>query len=285
MAKGGAKAKGGPDPEATGKERAGRRAAEEVRDGMLVGLGTGSTVHFTIVAIGERKPDVTCVATSVATEQLADELGIRVVPPGSVDRLDIAIDGADQVDADFNLIKGGGGADTREKIVASMSDRFVVVVDESKVADRLDIPVPIEVVEFAIDLVPKALTAFGATHVRQRSEPSDNGNPLLDAAFESHRRSAGARARARRDPRAHRARHLPRRDGGPGRGRRRRRGRRRARPGARSTTDVRRAPQSRAMLANFVRWSRNASRVMPVGPLRCLATITSAVPRWSDSGL
>lgn len=178
-------AKGGADPKASGKERAGRRAAEEVRDGMRVGLGTGSTVHFTIVAIGERKPDITCVATSVATERLADEVGLRVVPPGSVDRLDIAIDGADQVDSHFNLIKGGGGAHTREKIVASMSDRFVVVVDESKVSQTLDIPVPLEVIEFAIDLVPKALTAFGATHVRQRPEPSDNGNPLLDAAFEA----------------------------------------------------------------------------------------------------
>jgi ribose 5-phosphate isomerase A len=176
-------AKGEGNPKASGKERAGRRAAEEVRAGMRVGLGTGSTVHFTIVAIGERKPDVTCVATSVATEELAAEVGLRVVPPGTVDRLDIAIDGADQVDAHFNLIKGGGGAHTREKIVASMADRFVVVVDESKVAGQLDIPVPLEVIEFAIDLVPKALTAFGATHVRQRSAPSDNGNPLLDAAF------------------------------------------------------------------------------------------------------
>ena len=176
-------AKGDGDPKASGKERAGRRAAEEVRDGMHVGLGTGSTVHFTIVAIGERKPDVTCVATSVATQELAEELGIRIVPPGSVERLDLTIDGADQVDAHHNLVKGGGGAHTREKIVASMSDRFVVVVDESKVADTIDIPIPLEVIEFVVDIVPRALSSMGATHVRQRPEPSDNGNPLLDAAF------------------------------------------------------------------------------------------------------
>jgi len=172
------------DPHASGKEAAGRRAAEEVRDGMRVGLGTGSTVHYTIVAIGERKPDVTCVATSKATEALAEELGIHMVGPGAVDGLDLAIDGADQVDPQFNLVKGGGGAHTREKIVATMADRFVVVVDEAKVVERISGVIPIECIEFAVELVPKALFAMGATHVRQRPEPSDNGNPLLDASFE-----------------------------------------------------------------------------------------------------
>jgi ribose 5-phosphate isomerase A len=172
------------DPHAAAKEAAGRRAAEEVRDGMRVGLGTGSTVHFLLVAVSERSPDVTCVATSKATEDLATELGIRIVPPGAVDGLDLAIDGADQVDPDFNLVKGAGGAQTREKIVATMADRFVVIVDEAKVVKRIAGVIPLEVIEFAIDIVPRALSELGATHVRQRQKPSDNGNPLLDASFD-----------------------------------------------------------------------------------------------------
>ncbi len=171
------------DPHAAAKERAGRHAAEFVTDGMRVGLGTGSTVHFTIVALGERRPDITCMATSRATETLAAGLGLRVVPPGELDALDIAIDGADQVDPALNLVKGGGGAHTREKIVASMTKRFIVVVDEAKLVDAIHGGLPLEVVEFGAPFVTARVRDLGATAVDARPELSDNGNPLLDAQF------------------------------------------------------------------------------------------------------
>ena len=147
---------GGPaaDPVAAtataAKEAAGRQAAAYVTDGMRVGLGTGSTVHFTIVALGERGPDITCTATSRQTHDLATSLGLRVVAPDEIGHLDVAIYGADEVDPDFNLTKGGGGAHTREKIVAQMAERFIVVVDESKLVDHLGpFGTPLEVLDFA----------------------------------------------------------------------------------------------------------------------------------------
>jgi len=176
-------AAGTSDPRAAAKERAGRHAASYVEDGMRVGLGTGSTVHFTTIALGERKSDIVCVATSRATEQLAGELGLRLVPPGDVDALELAIDGADQVDPALNLVKGGGGAHTREKVVAAMAARFLVVVDETKLVDQMTGPIPIEVVEFAIDVVTRDLARLGATAAPRRPTPSDNGNPIVDAAF------------------------------------------------------------------------------------------------------
>lgn len=172
---------------AAAKEAAGRAAAAHVAGGMTVGLGTGSTVHFTIVDLGERVADgldIVCCATSEATDALARSLGIRVVDPGTLGRLDIAIDGADEVDTDCNLVKGGGGAHTREKIVAAMSERFIVVVDESKLVGRLGaFGLPVEAVPFGADVVARWLQELGAATVVQRPQPSDNGNPILDAAF------------------------------------------------------------------------------------------------------
>jgi len=166
------------------KQEAGRRAAEHVESGMRVGLGTGSTVHWTVVALGERKPDISCVATSVRTRELATGLGLRVVEPDEIGSLDIAIDGADEVDPDFNLVKGGGGALTREKIVAEMAARFIVVVDESKRVQALGaFGLPLEVLPFAPGVVSERVRALGAREVKPRSAPSDNGNVLLDADF------------------------------------------------------------------------------------------------------
>jgi ribose 5-phosphate isomerase A len=168
------------------KEAAGRQAADYVRDGMRVGLGTGSTVHFTIVALGERQPDVVCTATSERTSALATSLGLRVLPPDEIGHLDICIDGADEVDRDLNLTKGGGGAHTREKLVAQMSDRFVVVVDESKLVDHLGpFGLPLEVLDFAPKVVAARVSALGAGSVTTRPERSDNGNLLMDAHFGS----------------------------------------------------------------------------------------------------
>lgn len=166
------------------KRAAGIHAAGYVTDGMRVGLGTGSTVHHTIVALGERQPEIVCTATSLRTHDLATSLGLQVVPPDDLGHLDIAIDGADEVDPALNLIKGGGGAHTREKVVATMADRFIVVVDDSKLVDRLGpFGLPLEVLDFAPAVVAAAVEALGATSVRTRDGRSDNGNLIMDADF------------------------------------------------------------------------------------------------------
>jgi ribose 5-phosphate isomerase A len=172
------------DPVEAAKEEAGRTAAGYVADGMRVGLGTGSTVHWTIVALGERRADITCTATSVRTHELATSMGLTVVSPDEIGHLDIAIDGADEVDPALNLTKGGGAAHTREKIVASMADRFIVVVDESKVVPALGpFGTPLEVLDFAPGVVAAAVQALGAAAVTTRDGRSDNGNLVADAHF------------------------------------------------------------------------------------------------------
>lgn len=166
------------------KEQAGRYAAGYVVDGMAVGLGTGSTVHWTIVELAERGLDIVCTATSVRTHELATGLGLKVVSPDEAGSLDIAVDGADEVDRDLNLTKGGGGAHTREKIVAAMADRFVVVVDESKLVDRLGpFGTPVELLDFAPAVTAARLADLGATEVTVHEGRSDNGNLLADARF------------------------------------------------------------------------------------------------------
>lgn len=175
------------DPKAAAKEATGRHAATYVADDMRVGLGTGSTVHFTIVDLGERAQAglrITCTATSERTEALARQVGLEVVAPDVIGALDIAIDGADEVDGDLNLTKGGGGAHTREKIVASMAPRFIVVVDESKLVDRLGpFGTPLEVLDYAPATTAGFVTQLGAAEVTTRPERSDSGNLLMDAHF------------------------------------------------------------------------------------------------------
>lgn len=173
------------DFESQAKELAGRHAAEYVTDGMRVGLGTGSTVHFTTLALGERKPDIVCTATSVNTAELAASVGLRVESPDDIGDLDIAIDGADEVAATFDLTKGGGGAHTREKLVAQMSPRFIVVVDDSKLVDKLGaFGTPLEVLPFAPGVVAQRVEGLGATGLTTRPDESDNGNLLIDAHFD-----------------------------------------------------------------------------------------------------
>lgn len=140
--------KSGADAE---KRLAAEAAAELVEDGMTVGLGTGSTVAFLLPALAARNlSEIRCVATSVATEQQARKLGIPVEEFSRLERLDIAIDGTDQVTPDGWLIKGGGGAHLREKIVAAAAERFVVIADSSKPVDSLGAPVPLELFAFGI---------------------------------------------------------------------------------------------------------------------------------------
>jgi len=135
----------------TEKRLAAEAAAELVEEGMTVGLGTGSTVAHLLPAIARRGVGgIRCVATSVATEEQARELGIPVEQFNKLERLDIAIDGTDEVTPDGWLIKGGGGAHLREKIVAAAAERFVVIADSSKPVDALRGPVPLELFSFGI---------------------------------------------------------------------------------------------------------------------------------------
>ena len=139
------------------KRVAAEAAAGLVEDGMTVGLGTGSTVAYLLPALAERGLSIRCVSTSPRTEDAARALGIQVEEFASLDRLDLAIDGADQVDPAGWLIKGGGAAHTREKIVAAAAERFVVIADSTKVVDALEPPVPLELLEFGLQATMRAL--------------------------------------------------------------------------------------------------------------------------------
>jgi ribose 5-phosphate isomerase A len=151
-------------------------AAELVRDGMLVGLGTGSTVTYLLRALGARRPKVVCVATSPRTETEARSRGLDVRPFEELDRLDIAIDGADEIAASGWLVKGGGGAHTREKIVAAAADRFVVISSSDKLVDELHAPVPLELLPFGL-----AATLRAVEPTRLRGVPaSPDGGMIAD---------------------------------------------------------------------------------------------------------
>lgn len=178
------------------KEAAGRRAAELVEGGTRVGLGTGSTVWFALLRLAERIREeglaIEGVATSRDTERKARELAIPLLGLERVDTLALTIDGADQVDPRFDMIKGGGGALLREKVVASVSERVVIVVGEDKRVARLGLgfPLPIEVVPFARSTVARALEQLGC-EPSERLDPAgepfvtDNGNRVLDCRFAS----------------------------------------------------------------------------------------------------
>jgi ribose 5-phosphate isomerase A len=139
------------------KQAAAEAAAQLVEDGMLVGLGTGSTVAYLLPALAARKLSIRCVSTSPRTEAAARELGLPVEPFEGLARLDIAIDGADQVAPNDWLIKGGGAAHTREKIVAAAAETFVVIADSTKAVERLEPPVPLELLAFGLESTLRAL--------------------------------------------------------------------------------------------------------------------------------
>ncbi len=157
------------------KRRAAEAAAELVEDGMVVGLGTGSTVGYLLPAIAARRLDLRCVATSPATEDAARQLGLRVESFSGSDApplLDLAIDGADQVDPDGWLVKGGGAAHTREKAVAAAAERFVVIVSSDKLVDALAPPVPLELLEYGL---AATLLRLGAAKLRDVPRSPDGG--------------------------------------------------------------------------------------------------------------
>ncbi len=175
------------------KQLACERAAQEVRDGMTLGLGTGSTMYYFLQALGRLVREglhVTGVPTSVQTAHMATELAIPLTTLEAQPHLDLAIDGADEVDPYLNLIKGAGGALLREKIIAASASRFLVVVDESKIVPQLGTrsPLPVEVVPFGVTPTLRALEALGAQATLRREaggQPwvSDNGNALVDCRF------------------------------------------------------------------------------------------------------
>jgi ribose 5-phosphate isomerase A len=169
-------------PEQDAEKRiAAEAAAELVEDGMTVGLGTGSTVAHLLPALAARGLDLTCVATSPETERHARELGITVEGFDTIEALDIAIDGADQVDPDRWLVKGGGGAHTREKIVAAAAERFVVIADSSKPVERIGAPVPLELSPFGLaSTMLRVAGELGEVNLRAGAPPSPDGGVIAD---------------------------------------------------------------------------------------------------------
>jgi ribose 5-phosphate isomerase A len=174
------------------KEAAGQSIAELVKDGMIVGLGTGTTVAYAIAYLGKRIVEeqltIMGIPTSHQSRLLAVEHGVPLTTLWERGIIDIALDGADQVDAHLNVLKGGGGAHTREKIVARAAHRFCIAVDASKLAPQLNAPVPLEVIPVACRLVKNEIKQIGGTAKIRRSElnrvfVTDQGNLILDADF------------------------------------------------------------------------------------------------------
>lgn len=160
------------------KDAVARAAAALVEDGMLLGLGTGSTVSRLLPALAERGLNrLRCVSTSPRTEEAARALGLPVEPFDDVARLDMAIDGADQVDPEGWLVKGGGGAHTREKIVEEATERFVVIVSSDKVVDALRPPVPLELLRFGLK---STLEALRPTTLRENTPLTPDGGIIAD---------------------------------------------------------------------------------------------------------
>ena len=176
------------------KKQAGEEAVKHIEDGMTIGLGTGSTVEYTLRKVGQMIQEgfkIQGIPTSIHTKRIAKEEKIPLTTLDEHPEIDITIDGADEVDSNLNLIKGGGGALTREKIIAYNSKKVIIVVDDSKVVKALgiDFPLPVEIVKFGWTSTKKTLETFGcnvALREIMKGEPfiTDNGNYILDCEFE-----------------------------------------------------------------------------------------------------
>lgn len=168
------------------KRLAAEAAVDEVKNGAVLGIGTGSTVKYAILKLGRLVAGglgIVGIPTSVRTERLCLDCGIPLGNVNDYDSIDLCIDGADEVDKKMNLVKGGGGALTREKIAASMAKRFLVVVDEEKLVETLGrFPVAVECLDFGKRAVAKRLEALGAS-VSERDFITDSGNRIIDARF------------------------------------------------------------------------------------------------------
>ncbi|MDD5110974.1 MAG: ribose-5-phosphate isomerase RpiA [Candidatus Altiarchaeota archaeon] len=166
------------------------KALEYVKPGMKLGLGSGTTMRYFIEELANAKLDVTCVPSSRATETLAVKLNLKVIDLnsalgkaryGEIPQIDLAVDGADEADKRMNLIKGGGGALTREKLVASASKTFIVCIDETKWVEKIGkFPLPIEVLPFAQKFVESEIRELGGTPMLREGFTTDNGNVILD---------------------------------------------------------------------------------------------------------
>lgn len=174
------------------KKAVGEKAADYVKDGMVIGLGTGSTVFYTITKLGrlvQQGLSIKGIPTSLQTEKLARELGIPLASFKEIDHIDVAIDGADEVTPELDLIKGGGGALLREKIIAKAANTFIVVADSQKLVDTLGaFPLPVEVVPFGMEMTQKYLEVLGGSpKLRQHNGSpyqTDNGNYIFDCSFQ-----------------------------------------------------------------------------------------------------
>ena len=158
------------------KQIAAEAAAELAASGMTVGLGTGSTVAFLLPALARRSLGILCAATSPRTEHAARELGLRIEDVASIDRFDIGIDGADQIAPDGWLVKGGGAAHTREKIVAAAADRYVVIADSTKPVDAVHSPIPLELLSFGLRATMRLVASVSLRDV----PPSPDGGVIAD---------------------------------------------------------------------------------------------------------
>ncbi|OPH57623.1 ribose 5-phosphate isomerase A [Paenibacillus ferrarius] len=175
------------------KKLAAEHAVASIEEGMVLGLGTGSTVYWMIQKLGELVKEglnIKGVPTSQETEALALKLGIPLLQLADVHEIDLTIDGADEVSANLELIKGGGGALFREKMIASISRRLLIVVDDSKVVTTLGkFPLPVEVVPFGWELTSRKLSRFGCKPVLRTTAKgpfiTDNGNYILDCHFDT----------------------------------------------------------------------------------------------------
>lgn len=176
------------------KQLAGEYAANFVNDGMKIGLGTGSTVYWTIQKLGERVKEglsFQVVPTSKETEALAQQLNIPLISLNDVQSLDLTIDGADEIDSNLQLIKGGGGALLREKIVASSSKELIIIADESKLVTHLGtFPLPIEIIPFSWKQTENKIQSLGCqtTLSLKNNETyiTDNNNMIIDCIFPNH---------------------------------------------------------------------------------------------------
>ncbi|MFP4103970.1 ribose-5-phosphate isomerase RpiA [Coleofasciculus sp.] len=186
------------DPVKVMKQEVGKAAAQRVQSGTIVGLGTGSTTAYAIQYIGDRikkgdLKDIKGIPTSFQAEVLAKEHGIPLTSLDAVDHIDVAIDGADEVDPQKNLIKGGGAAHTREKVVDSLAAQFIVVVDSGKLVERLGstFKLPVEVIPMAYAPVMRAIEKLGGKpELRmgvKKAGPvvTDQGNMVIDVTFDS----------------------------------------------------------------------------------------------------
>jgi ribose 5-phosphate isomerase A len=164
------------------KALVGRAAVEHVVPGQLVGVGTGSTANHFIDALASIKDRIPgAVSSSAASTDRLRRHGIRVFEAGEVERLPVYIDGADEVDRRGFMVKGGGAALTREKIVADLADRFVCIADGSKLVEVLgSYPLPVEVIAMAVSQIVRRFAALGGTATVRTGVTTDNGNPLLD---------------------------------------------------------------------------------------------------------